>query len=272
MGTCFVIQPFDRAKFDKRYKDCFEPAIRAADLEPYRVDGDPSADVLIASIEDGIRNASACLAEITSDNPNVWYELGYAMALGKPVVMICSEERQNSFPFDIRHRSIITYKTESASDYQELGGKITSTIQARMSKAEIMKQAAESDLVSGVQGLSHVEVVVVAAIATEADQPLAAVGLRSVRQLVEKQGVTALGAQLAVRRLVAKSFAKVSQEDGEYGAYDVMQLTDAAWNWIEDNDSLFVLNKPTSQQSGGSGRRLPRPPVPDDFADDDIPF
>ncbi|WP_296280502.1 hypothetical protein [Pseudoxanthomonas sp.] len=272
MGTCFVIQPFDRAKFDKRYKDCFEPAIRAADLEPYRVDGDPSADVLIASIEDGIRNASACLAEITSDNPNVWYELGYAMALGKPVIMICSEERHTPFPFDIRHRSIITYKTESASDFQELGKKIVSTIQARLSKAEIMKQAAESDLVSGVHGLSHVEVVVVAAIATEADQPLATVGLRNVKQLVEKQGVTALGAQLAIRRLATKSFAQVSQEEGEWGFHDVIQLTDAAWNWIENNDSLFVLNKPPAQVSRTITTRNAKLPVLDDFVDEDIPF
>lgn len=271
MATCFVIQPFDRGKFDKRYRDCFEPAIRAADLDPYRVDGDPSADVLIASIEDGIRNASACLVEISSDNPNVWYELGYAMALGKPVVMICSEERQK-FPFDIQHRNIITYKTESVSDFQELGARITEAIRARLSKAEILKQAAETDLVSGVQGLSHVEVVVVAAIATEADQPLAAVGLRSVRQRVEQQGVTALGAQLAVRRLATKSFIELGQEEGEWGPYDVIQLTNSAWNWIEDNDSVFVLNKPATQPSRPQTARSTQTSIPDDFADDDIPF
>lgn len=41
MGRCFVIQPFDRG-FSKRYDDVYEPAIRAAGLEPYRVDRDPS--------------------------------------------------------------------------------------------------------------------------------------------------------------------------------------------------------------------------------------
>jgi hypothetical protein len=271
MGTCFVIQPFDRAKFDKRYRDCFEPAIRAADLEPYRVDGDPSADILIASIEDGIRNASACLVEISSDNPNVWYELGYAIALGKPVVMICSEERQK-FPFDIQHRNVITYKSESVSDFQELGIRITEAIRARLSKAEILKQAAETDLVLGVQGLSHVEVVVVAAIATEADQPLATVGLRNVRQRVEQQGVTALGAQLAVRRLVTKSFIELGQEEGEWGTYDVVQLTSGAWNWIEENDSVFVLNKPAAPPRRSGPVRSAQALVPDDFADDDIPF
>ena len=34
MPTCFVIQPFDKGPFDKRYDDVLDPAIRAALLEP----------------------------------------------------------------------------------------------------------------------------------------------------------------------------------------------------------------------------------------------
>jgi hypothetical protein len=47
MATCFVIQPFDRGKFDRRYKDTFKPAIEAAGFEPYRVDEDPSVSIPI---------------------------------------------------------------------------------------------------------------------------------------------------------------------------------------------------------------------------------
>ena len=32
MPTCFVIQPFDSGKFDKRFEDVYKPAIEAADL------------------------------------------------------------------------------------------------------------------------------------------------------------------------------------------------------------------------------------------------
>ena len=39
MFRCFVIQPFDGGqRYDKRYEDVFEPAIRDAGLEPYRMD------------------------------------------------------------------------------------------------------------------------------------------------------------------------------------------------------------------------------------------
>jgi hypothetical protein len=52
MPTCFVIQPFDRNKYDKRFEDVYSPAILDAGLEPYRVDKDPSVDVPIDAIEE----------------------------------------------------------------------------------------------------------------------------------------------------------------------------------------------------------------------------
>ena len=52
METCFVIQPFDGGgKFDKRYEDIYSPAIKAANLIPYRVDRDPSVNIPIEDIE-----------------------------------------------------------------------------------------------------------------------------------------------------------------------------------------------------------------------------
>ena len=74
MGTCFAIQPFDRGgQFDKRFEDVIAPAIIATGLEPYRVDRDPSVSIPIEDIESGIRTADICIAEITTDNPNVWF-------------------------------------------------------------------------------------------------------------------------------------------------------------------------------------------------------
>ena len=43
---CFVIQPFNDT-FNKRYNDIYGPAIKDAGLKPYRVDKDPSVDVII---------------------------------------------------------------------------------------------------------------------------------------------------------------------------------------------------------------------------------
>ena len=126
MGICFVIQPFDSEKFDKRFIDVYKPAIEAAGLEAYRVDNDLSVSIPIDSIENGIKQASVCLADITSDNPNVWYELGYAFACGKPVIMVCSEERTGKkYPFDIQHRSIIPYTADAPGDFDKLRDNLT---------------------------------------------------------------------------------------------------------------------------------------------------
>ena len=57
MATCFVIQPFDRGRFDKRYRDIYEPALRDAGFDAYRVDEDPAVEVVITAIEEGISGA-----------------------------------------------------------------------------------------------------------------------------------------------------------------------------------------------------------------------
>ena len=55
MRKCFVMQPFDKGVFDKRYESVFSPAISAAGVEPYRVDRDPSVSIPIQEIENGMR-------------------------------------------------------------------------------------------------------------------------------------------------------------------------------------------------------------------------
>jgi hypothetical protein len=149
MATCFVIQPFDSGKFDKRYDDVYQPAIKAAGLDAYRVDRDPGVDVPIEAIEDGIRDAAVCLADITTDNPNVWYELGFAFASGRPVIMVCSDERTSAkYPFDIQHRTVIGYKPESPSDFSKLQVALTERIKAVLNKTEVIRQLSETEQVA----------------------------------------------------------------------------------------------------------------------------
>lgn len=133
MPKCFVIQPFDGSTYDKRYRDTFKPAIEAAGLQPYRVDEDHGVEIPIEDIERGIAEAPICFAEISEDKPNVWYELGFARALGKPVCMVRSKTKPK-LPFDVQHRTIILYDEGSVSDFKELETKITKRLQALMEK------------------------------------------------------------------------------------------------------------------------------------------
>lgn len=258
MATCFVIQPFDSGKFDKRFADVYKPAIEAAGLEAYRVDKDPAVSVPIDSIEEGIRKASVCLADITADNPNVWYELGYAFASGRPVVMVCSEERTGKkYPFDIQHRSIIPYLADSPSDFEKLRESLTVRIKALLQKGETLEKLAEADPVAPVEGLSQAEIVVLAVIAGSGFLPSNAVGVYSAKRDVERAGVTNMGFNIAVRRLVGKKFIEIVDlwDENNQEQYDGVRVTESGWNWIDVNESRFVLHR-TAKES-----------VPDD-----IPF
>lgn len=261
MPTCFVIQPFDKGKFDKRFQDTFRPAIEAAGLEAYRVDQDPNVEIPIEAIEEGIRDASICLADITTDNPNVWYELGYAFAAGKAVIMVCSDERKEGrYPFDIQHRTIVGYKSESSSDFEQLKVEIKKRINALMKKGERLREIAESDPVSPREGLSQPELAVLATLAGDAAFPDSSTSLFSLKRDVERAGFTSLGFGLGLRRLLAKDLIESTEgyDEQNYYSYEAARLTQDGWNWIEKNEGMFSLKKVRSSK--------------DDFIDDETPF
>lgn len=246
MATCFVIQPFDSGKFDKRFEDIYKPAIEAAGLSAYRVDKDPGVSIPIDAIEAGIKSAAICLADITADNPNVWYELGYAFASGRPVVMVCSEERTGKkYPFDIQHRTIIPYLADAPSDFDRLKEKLTAKLVALMQKGETLRNIADSDPVAPVEGLSHSEVTALAVIAGGSFMPGEGVSVWSAKREAEQVGVTNMGFNLAIRRLTAKGYVEISQLWNEQNQepYDGVTVTESGWNWIEANESMFVLHR-----------------------------
>ena len=69
-GQCCVFQIFDDGgAYDQRYDQVILPAIKAADLEPYRVDRDTSAEIPIDTLHEEIRRSAVCLADITPNKP-----------------------------------------------------------------------------------------------------------------------------------------------------------------------------------------------------------
>jgi hypothetical protein len=105
--TCFVMQPFAKP-LGSYYEQIYKPAIEKAGLNPVRADADIFATgKIIDQVWRGIINAKVLVAELTGRNPNVFYELGLAHALKKPVVLISASEED--VPFDLQHIRIIYY-------------------------------------------------------------------------------------------------------------------------------------------------------------------
>lgn len=241
MGTCFIIQPFDGGKFDKRCEDVFKPAIEAAGLEPYRTDEDPSVETPIEAVEGKIRAATACFADITTDNPNVWYELGYAWACDKPTIMVCSTERQPpKYPFDIQHRTILRYSVDSASDFARLTEQITAAIKARVGKAQELQVIRAADPLQSVEGLSQHELAVLAAIIGDILTPDGAVSAYDAKRQVEAAGFTAVAYGIGVRGLLSKQFVLEKKEESFNGnEYSTLGITPNGWDWVEQNMDKF---------------------------------
>src|SRR5258708_32917293 len=244
MSTCFVIQPFDQGPFDKRFDDVFEPAISEAGLDAYRVDRDPTVSIPIEDIEAGIRNAEVCLAEITTDNPNVWSELGFAIASQRDVVLVCSSERKSRFPFDIQHRSIIRYDTESSSDFESLKDRITERLRAILSKEERILQATKLSPVADVEGLAQHEMVTLVAIAENLDSPDGAVPVYTIRQSMEKAGFTRVAVTLGLGTLLKKEMISTGEEHDVNGdPYTGHRLRPGGMEWLEANQDRLVLQE-----------------------------
>lgn len=254
METCFVIQPFDAGRYDKLYRDVYKPAIEAAGYQSYRVDQDPTVSIPIDSIENGIKSAVVCLADITEDNPNVWYELGFALASNRPVVMICAENRPGKkFPFDIQHRSIIVYKSDSPSDFEALKEAITARTKAIVKRDEALQLMSESEPVQPVAGLSSPEIMLLALLAGGFTHN-STTSAWALKNDAERAGLTGVGVNLAVRRLLAKSYIEEVTEYDEHNnePYPAYRLRDRAWEWVEANEERLVLHRSNKPEFGSS--------------------
>lgn len=237
MDKCFVMQPFDGGRFDKRYDDVFSKAISDAGLEPYRVDQDPTVSIPIQDIESGIKDSKICFAEITNDNPNVWFELGYAIASGKEVVLVCSEERKTKFPFDIQHRSIINYKCESSSDYDALRKQISAKILAYLQKEETLPKLNELLAQSADDGgLAGHEQACLAILAENLDHPESGVSPYQLKNDMERSGFNKLACTLAIKSLLDKELVCQGEvEEWNSEPYLGYKFTELGWAWLLKN-------------------------------------
>lgn len=262
MARCFVIQPFDEGnRYDKRYTDVFEPAIKDAKLEPYRVDQDPSVSVPIVEIERGIEASDVCLVEITTDNPNVWFELGYAIARKREVVLVCSTERISRFPFDVQHRNIIKYSTEAPSDFQELRSKISARLVAVVDKRQQLGQVGSVTATLRFEGLEPHEIAGLVAVAQEVDDPEVGISTVSFRQNMEQAGFTRLAGTLALASLTeSELMERYEDEDYNMNMFTAFRITPKGMAWLRENRERLPLQITDEEPPPGGG------------PDDDLPF
>lgn len=98
-NSCFVIMPFEPT-YNTEYERVIRPAVEAAGLACIRADEIYSKPQIMADIWKSIKSARLVIAELTGRNTNVFYEVGLAHTLGKPVIIITRNE--DDVPFDLK--------------------------------------------------------------------------------------------------------------------------------------------------------------------------
>lgn len=104
----FVIQPFS-PEFDAAYQ-LIRAAAQGAVVETWRLDQVAVAGSITEQLYQGIETSDLIICDITHSNPNVMYELGYAHALRKPVILI--SQRSEHMPFDVRSVLTLFYNVQ----------------------------------------------------------------------------------------------------------------------------------------------------------------
>jgi hypothetical protein len=102
----FVVMQFAEP-YNTFYREVIQNQADAAGFDVVRIDEKAGPGVIFQDIQREIEQAEIVIAEITPANPNVFYELGYAHALGKPTILLA--QRDAELPFDIRSFRVVFY-------------------------------------------------------------------------------------------------------------------------------------------------------------------
>jgi len=99
LPTCFVVMPFAK-EFDAVLERAILPACAAAGYECRRADDPSRPGSIMKEVVQSIFSSHAIIADLSTLNANVLYELGIAHAIADKTVMICDRSVKR-LPFDL---------------------------------------------------------------------------------------------------------------------------------------------------------------------------
>jgi hypothetical protein len=139
-NRCFVLLPAGDPHYARLFDELFAFAIIEAGLQPYRHES-PSAPLPIEVLVQEIIKADAIFADLSRNDVDIWFALGCALTLRKPLCVI-SSRLEFSLPLDIQDLEIIPYPvTPFPGDYRELQQSITEQLQAKLPKSFSLQSA-----------------------------------------------------------------------------------------------------------------------------------
>jgi hypothetical protein len=118
INSCYVSMPFGRktnpqtggmVDFDAIYRMLIRPAAEAAGLSPLRADDGSFGGIVHKGVLEAVIGCDVFVADLTTQNPNVMYELGIRHALRRgATVLVASHDTR--LPYDISYSRYVTYR------------------------------------------------------------------------------------------------------------------------------------------------------------------
>jgi hypothetical protein len=268
LRTCFVIQRFDGGVYDKRYRETFAPAIERGGAKPVRADEVLGTRPVVEKIEDGLKAADIAFAEISEDNPNVFLELGFALALSVPTVIVCDKAKRQRLPFDIAHRPVSFYVTDAQSDYENIARDVESSVAAAL--LEVKARPLVGLPSHDARNVDDVKGACLIALLDQSLRSPTGSALWSLQKEVSSAGISERMLALAIASLVDDQLVtQLQNEDQDGDLYNTYVLSDAGTKFLLRSYSTLMQQekervKPTS--------RLRSLSAFDSDLDDDVPF
>jgi hypothetical protein len=107
LPSVFVVMQFTQP-YNELYSEVIKPVCKSFGFNVQRADEFYGPGQIISDIERQIAEAAVIIAEISPQNPNVYYELGYSHALRKPTILIA--DKDTKLPFDVSSFRTLFYE------------------------------------------------------------------------------------------------------------------------------------------------------------------
>lgn len=123
-NLCFVLMPFLKS-MEPIYTDHIKPLVEVEGISCQRADDIVGTNIITYDIWEKINRARFIVADLTGKNPNVFYEVGLAHAIGKEVILVT--QSIDDVPFDLKALRCIVYSF-TPRGMKELENKLAQTI------------------------------------------------------------------------------------------------------------------------------------------------
>ena len=141
---CFIACPISQEGTDtrKRSDDLFNyiitPVCEKLGFKPIRIDKEYHNDKIDRKIIEYLNESELVIVDLTESNPNVFFELGYRMAIKKPLIQMMQEG--GKIPFDVATYNTLFYRTDDLGSANRTSENLENTINKLIEEEKIIKE------------------------------------------------------------------------------------------------------------------------------------